>query len=88
MESRALIQLEFTKILAHLSSLAVSEPGAEAGPGSPTASSARLTLTLEWEVTAPEENPSICLNDFNLILEKVQQNSTEFWARVAREIEG
>jgi DNA mismatch repair protein MutS2 len=30
MESRALIQLEFTKVLSHLSRLAVSEPGAEA----------------------------------------------------------
>jgi DNA mismatch repair protein MutS2 len=30
MESRALIQLEFTKVLAHLSRLAVSEPGGQA----------------------------------------------------------
>ena len=53
----------------------------------PIVSHSQKTISLEFEVTLAEENPSITLADFSQIMKQLLKAASVFWTKVSREIE-
>ena len=53
----------------------------------PMVSRSQKTISLEFEVTLAEENPSITLADFSRIMTQLLKAASVFWTKVSREIE-